>query len=170
MDINIEQEQWKLVGIKNYEVSNFGRMRNTKYGATYILKTSTNNTKGYERIGLMVTDKLQKTFSVHRLVALAFISNPNNKREVNHKDECKTNNHYSNLEWVTPSENVRHSIITWQNKSKKRKVGQYTLDGVLLQEYPSLISTETFGYESTSICRCCQGIFKTSQGFLWKYL
>lgn len=168
MDTN--NEIWKPIGVKNYEVSNFGNVRNTKHGQTYLLKKNTNNSKGYERIGLMITDKLQKHYSVHRLVALAFIPNPENKREVNHKDECKTNNHYTNLEWTTPSENVRHSIETWRRKAKKRAVACYDSNGNLIKSYVSQKSVENDGYDHTFICKVVKGKQKTAYGYTWKYL
>lgn len=64
---------------------------------------------GYVRVQATVKGK-RKTMMVHRLVAMAFIPNPNGKPDVNHKDSVKGNNHYSNLEWVTESENTQHAM------------------------------------------------------------
>ena len=85
-----------------YEVSNYGRVRSV-YRYKRILKPMISNS-GYERVDLF-KNKNRKQFSVHRLVALTFIDNPEGKEIVNHKDENKLNNHMDNLEWVTNKEN-----------------------------------------------------------------
>lgn len=106
-------EIWKTINdFKNYEVSNLGRIKSlprpkTKGG---ILKSQINKL-GYSKITLLKNGK-QYLFSIHRLVAEAFISNPNNLPEVNHKDGNKQNNCVDNLEWVTHSENIKHRFIT----------------------------------------------------------
>lgn len=99
-------EIWKpAVGYEdNYEVSNLGRIRNRK---GYVMKPALRK-DGYHWIYL-ASKTAPNNASVHRLVAKAFIPNPDNKPQVNHKDGNKTNNCVSNLEWVTQSENVRHA-------------------------------------------------------------
>ncbi|KCY49755.1 MULTISPECIES: NUMOD4 domain-containing protein [Bacteria] len=112
-------ENWKAVlgyeGI--YEVSNLGRIKSLSRPTTNkiqpfiqekILKTRIGKT-GYEIVGLSKDGK-QKTCKVHRLVASAFCDNPFNKPHVNHKNGIKLDNHFSNLEWVTASENAIHSF------------------------------------------------------------
>ena len=100
------KETWK--DINNYEgyyqISNLGRVRNIKYNR---FLTNHLNHKGYNRTCLCKNSK-QKVMRIHRLVAEAFIPNPESKQEVNHKDFDKTNNKVSNLEWVTGKENIRH--------------------------------------------------------------
>lgn len=102
----MNDEIWK--DIKDYEglyqVSNYGRVRNTSRGnirSPYLCE------KRYYRIILYKNNKTKKP-RVHRLVAQAFIPNPDNKAEVNHKDFNKVNNHIDNLEWTTGEENVSH--------------------------------------------------------------
>jgi len=112
------EEIWK--DVKGYEglykVSNFGRVKSLKYGRERILKTG----KGsyYLTVSLYFDNKL-KTAKVHRLVAMAFIENPDNKPFVNHLDEDKYNNNVNNLEWVTHKENMNYGTrIDRQAKSK----------------------------------------------------
>lgn len=114
-------EIWKdVVGFEDhYEVSNLGRVRRKK-GFTYyrdgriaqfsqtILKSALNR-KGYERVYLSKGSK-KTTITVHRLVAEAFIPNPENKKTVNHIDCNKLNNKAENLEWQTNTENMRHAF------------------------------------------------------------
>jgi hypothetical protein len=120
MQIKSELEIWKDVksfeGI--YQVSNLGRVkrvdnckiRNKKYCGDYYLNPNDNG-KGYWRIKLSYKSK-SKRHMLHRLIAEAFIDNPENKPFVNHIDGNKKNNQLSNLEWVTRMENVIHA---WEN-------------------------------------------------------
>lgn len=114
-------EIYKVInGSECYSVSNMGNVktknwRNTKKEA--VLKPAKDK-KGYLRVGLCINGN-SKTFKVHRLVASAFISNPLNKPQVNHKDGNKSNNSIYNLEWVTCSENQIHAIKTGLVKIKK---------------------------------------------------
>lgn len=113
MFLNEALEEWRKIywindELTKYSISNSGKVRNDKNGK--ILKT--NFYKGYERVDL-THDGVRKQFFIHRLVAIAFIPNPENKPEVNHKDGDKSNNYDWNLEWATNSENMIHAV---QNK------------------------------------------------------
>lgn len=122
-DLKVE---WKLIegfdGI--YSVSNYGEVRNNKTGR---LMKPIKNEKGYLRVGLTNNGKL-KCMRVHRLVAQAFIPNPDNKPEVNHIDFNKENNCVSNLEWVTNQENTQYSVCNrkfpGQRKKRNNKTGE----------------------------------------------
>ena len=98
---------WKqLDGYDNYYISNNGRVRNDRTGR--ILKPRKNR-GGYFQVGLQKNGK-RKHFLVHRLVAIVFIPNSENKSEVNHKNLIKADNRVENLEWCTPKENTGHAI------------------------------------------------------------
>lgn len=92
----------------NYEVSNFGNVHNKKTGK--VLKPIRNK-QGYQHVGLPTNGK-PKFYLIHRLVASAFIPNPEHKRTVNHLDGDKTNNRAENLEWCDDGENQKHAYRT----------------------------------------------------------
>lgn len=118
-------EEWKNIDLfgNSYQVSNFGRIKSLpkkirfvdQYGNENFRLTNERIMKktvcknGYEYVGLKENKKI-KTLSVHRLVAFYFIENKKNLKEVNHIDGNKTNNHFSNLEWVTKKQNISHAI------------------------------------------------------------
>jgi hypothetical protein len=143
-------EHWK--SIKDYEglyeVSNMGRIkslqRTDKRGKTVnerILKPCTDRC-GYLLVNLFKDGKGTKTL-IHRLVAEAFIENPNNHPVINHKDEDPSNNTVYNLEWTTHSINNNYrSRKGWQTKRFGKKVAQYNLDGELIQIWSSTREAE----------------------------
>ena len=163
-------ETWRAIaGYKGlYEVSDIGRVKslgNNKYRKEKIL-TPGKNTGGYLRIGLS-KDGHTKYLLVHRLVAEAFIPNPNNLETVNHKDEVKTNNTVSNLEWMSREDNVAYSRPQWE----KRSVQMFDKStGELLATFPSLMEAERVtGIDDRSISKCCNGKLKTHKGYIWRY-
>lgn len=100
---------------KNYDIDEHGNV--FSFHLNKIMRCNTLVT-GYKRIGIVCDDGKKKRFLVHRLVALTYLPNPENKEEVNHKDGNKLNNHVSNLEWVTRHENMRHAFSTGLNSNK----------------------------------------------------
>lgn len=110
-----DEIKWKKIFIDGeetkYSISNIGIVRNDK---TYKLM-KTNFYKKYESVNLTINGK-GKSYFIHILVAIAFIPNPENKPQVNHKDGNKSNNYDYNLEWVTASENMRHAFDNGLNK------------------------------------------------------
>ena len=108
------EEFKKIEEYENYEVSNKGNVRNTDTGR--ILKPCKNNW-GYLSVNLY-KDGIGKNFSIHNLIALYFIPNPDNLREIDHIDQNKTNNSITNLRWVSRSNNCRNRP-KFKNKSSK---------------------------------------------------
>jgi hypothetical protein len=158
-------ETWvKIKGFENYEVSGSGHIKNTATGE--ILKP-TLNTWGYPSVTLCCNGK-RKNLSVHRLVAKAFIPNPNNLPEVNHKDENKTNNAVWNLEWTTKKENINHGTRTQRaNEKKHKRVVQYSLSGEVVKVWDSVKEAEQYGFHHSAISACCHGKRKSHLGFTW---
>ena len=121
------EEIWKdIEGYEGlYKISNMGRVKSIKFNKEKILFLQKDK-YGYLRVGLRKMGKL-KNYFVHRLVAEAFIPNPNNLPIVNHKDENKQNNCVENLEWCTVKYNNSYATALFQRKEKlKKKIVQYT--------------------------------------------
>lgn len=160
-----DTEIWKPINdLSNYECSNYGNIRNKN---KIILKSQLRS--GYQRLTLYNNNK--KSYTVHRLVAQTFISNPENKPLVNHIDGNPLNNHISNLEWCSHQYNVQHAHNNKLCENRKmRAVLQFTLNEKFIKEYKSLIyaSTQT-NTNKVSIGRVCMGERKTAGGFKWKY-
>lgn len=148
-----------------YEINEIGTIRNKKRNK--IIRTSINE-KGYVKVVLSKDNKQHKT-GVHRLVALTFIPNPNNYKEVNHIDENKQNNNINNLEWCSRKQNIEHSIKS--GKFKITRVSQFDLNGNKIKEFSSCSQAEReTGIPRTHICKCVLGRygFKTAGGYIWK--
>lgn len=157
----------------HYQVSNFGRIKSIKFGKEIILKPGTNK-NGYSYVILYKNGKVKK-FTVHRLVAEAFIPNPYNLPEVNHKDENKQNNVASNLEWCDAKYNHNYGTINERIAAKNtngkcsKKVYQYTLDGQFVREWESTREAGRNGFDQSAVAACCRGKRKKYKDFIWRY-
>jgi hypothetical protein len=108
--MNIQNEIWKVVPQnRKYVISNMGRIASARGGSSRVLSPFDNG-KGYKQI--RITTDAERNYYIHRLVAQAFIPNPENKKEVNHIDANKSNNAVTNLEWVNLQENREHAKST----------------------------------------------------------
>lgn len=121
---NLPSEVWKdIEGFEGYQISNQGRVKSLNYSHTKqerVLQQCI-TACGYCQAYLCKNGK-RYTFLVHRLVAIAFIANPNEKPQVNHIDECKVNNHAENLEWCTCKENINYG--TRNERARKTLKGR----------------------------------------------
>lgn len=121
---------------------------------------------GYQRVNLC-KDGQQKTFFIHRLVAEAYIPNPDNKPQINHKDEVKTNNYLNNLEWATSKENVNYGTRN-ERSAKSRSIPVYCVE--LDKVFSSMKEgAQALGLQPGNISACCAGRAKTTGGYHWRY-
>lgn len=161
---------WKIINnADNYEISEDGQIRNAL--TKRILKGRLNKS-GYLQVSIRFNNEATfKNQYIHRLVALHFLENPENKKEVNHKDGNKLNNCVNNLEWVTSSENQKHRHSIGITKTSNRKVGKFTKNNQLIAEYESIVSAaKAEGHPRVSIDNVLQGKNYALKGYVWKYL
>ena len=179
-------EEWRAVaGYEGlYEVSNLGRVRSLERYVRHnnrpyhikggILKNMEG--KNYYYVHLHHHNGTSKKLKVHRLVACAFIPNPNNLPQVNHKNECKLDNRVANLEWVTAKQNCNYGTRNERMREalkiqpRCKQVEQLTLDYKHVNTYPSIKGAARLtGIDHTTISSCCHGKLNTSGGYRWKF-
>ena len=178
LDIN-ENEVWlPIKDYENYMVSNLGRIKSLekivkrKRNGDFktkdkILKIQTNR-YGYSYVTLY-KNKKPKIFSIHQLVSINFIPNPNNYKYVNHKDENKSNNCVDNLEWCDVKYNNCYGSRRSRVKQKTaKKINQYDLEGNFVKTWDSLSDAIKF-YKNIHIVDVCRGRRKKCMGYIWRY-
>ena len=184
-------EVWRdVVGYEGlYQVSNLGRVRSIdrvtfstgtmREDANYhfkgkLLKQGNKNASisPYKQV-VLYKDRKHKTYGVHRLVAEAFIPNPNNLPQVNHKDENPSNNNVNNLEWCTAKYNVNYGTATKRRANKIRN-NAYNQKAVIcidtgIEYCNSFDAERKTGINSNRIKECCKGNYNTAGGCKWKW-
>ena len=177
------EEIWKTIeGFEGlYEVSNLGRVRSLDrvrkagYGSTAnikgkILTPQYLNDRKYLVVHLH-RNEVGKHYLIHRLVATAFIDNPNNLPEINHKDENPSNNNVLNLEWCDRKYNTNYgTALDRRSRTRGRVVVQYDIEGHEIARYWSAReAARQIGKSQAAISRCCLGEYKSAYGYIWKY-
>lgn len=188
-------EIWKdIEGYRGlYQISNLGRVKSLGRrgkGCSLedrILKPMINK-DGYHLVNLKDVNHVAKWFTIHRLVALHFIPNPNDYKEINHKDEAKGNNSVTNLEWCTREYNVSYgTVIERQSNNKKgqsnewlnKPILQYSIEGEFIAEFDSTTQAAQFlapvlGKDMEKIKKAINNQLRKypngkSCGFNWRY-
>lgn len=178
------EEIWnKVRNYENYEVSNLGGARSLNYmhtGKIKLLKLNLQKT-GYLQVTLY-KNKKPITYKVHRLVWEAFNGEIPEGMQVNHINEVKTDNRLENLNLMTPKENSNWGTAIQRRVEKQKGVRrpyvnqnlcktvlQFTLDGVLVKQWPSTKECCRNGFNQGHVAECCRGERKTYKGFIWKY-
>lgn len=182
-------EQWKDISWYEwkYQVSNLWNIKNVITNFT-ISKRIWNR---WYYVAFLFLNWKPKTLSIHRLIAKAFIPNPENKPHINHKNWIRSDNSLDNLEWVTPSENHIHKFKVlwykipnyqiealrkscyeiWKRSRRNKKVNQYDLNWNFIKEWDSLtLINHTLWISIWNISTCCAENWKnkTAGGFVWR--
>lgn len=183
------EEIWKdIEGYEGkYQVSSFGRVRSldrmvpTVHNATRMVKGKTltpwTDRYGYHHVNLWRDCKM-KSQQVHRLVATAFIKNPDGLPEVNHKNEDKTDNRADNLEWCNTRYNINYgnrshkvSQTRISNAMLGLRVEQLTMDGQHVRTFDSIReASRVSGADKSVIVRVCKGRLQSAGGYRWRYI
>ncbi|MBZ3643535.1 HNH endonuclease [Enterococcus faecium] len=175
----MQKEIWRPIeGYEGlYEISNLGKIKsNFRQGSTTDFLKISNNGNGYMMVRLCKNGKAKKYY-LHRLLAQTFIDNPEDKPQVNHINENRSDNRLENLEWVTQKENNNHgnhnlnSAISKRSGKAKKNV-QLDLDGNELGRFDFLIeAAKTVNGNSINISRAARNIRnrETAYGYKWRY-
>lgn len=157
-----------------YQVSNLGNVKSLNYNRTgkeRILKATKDN--GYLSVCLY-KDGIKKSYKVHRIIALAFLPNPDNLPQVNHKDEDKTNNRVDNLEWCNSKYNNNYGTRNKRSGESQTNHPKFSKQVLCVETgviYPSTRQVERkLGFANSNISAACNGKYKRAYGFHWRYI
>lgn len=185
--IRLEGEEWReVVGYEErYIVSNIGRIASLSapylcgYRTCYRKQQLINprKTGNYYSVVLSDGQRHRKSFVIHRIVATAFIPNPNNYPFINHKDENPANNETDNLEWCTQSyncnyggHNERMAKTIHETAYQRRNVVQLSSECLFINQYDSIeIASQSTGINRTSISMCCRKLRSHGGNYKWMY-
>lgn len=172
------EDRWsKIDGFANYSVSDSGQIRNDKRQS---LKNPVMDKDGYLKVDLYNHGK-RSTQRIHRLVGEAFVDNPDNKQQVNHKDGNKRNNSISNLEWATPKENMEHAVANGLFVASRGMLGKKNPNAgrpgkpIRIIETGEVFSSITECEKAISgnnrhICDCLSGRQNSHRGYHFEYV
>lgn len=169
MNLIYMNEIWKdIEGYEGlYQVSNLGNIKSFCNNKTIILKQTNICKYGHKKVTLC-KNGVKKVMTVHRLVAKAFIPNPDNKPEIDHIDTNPSNNRVDNLRWVTSKENTNNPLT--KIKQNRHIVMQYDKEGNFIQSFDSLHeANDKTGIYHGLISLCCRGKSRTAGGYVWRY-
>lgn len=178
------EEIWKTIeDYPDYMISSMGRVKSLWYGKEKIMKLR-NDSDGYVLINFH-KNKKQITFKVHRLVAQAFIPNPENKPYIDHINTDRTDNRVENLRWVTNKENMNNPITKLKNSGEKcymygkkglnhplsKPIIQFAKNGEFVRKWDNAqdVAREWGLYSGSNILTCCSGYLKTAYGYKWGF-
>ena len=168
------EEQWREIDGTNglYLVSNTGRVKRKNRVAPDRILKQVETWDGYYRVSISDGHGNIRTPFVHRLVAMAFIENPDNFPVINHKDEDKKNNHVDNLEWCTVKYNTNYNNASFRRMEwKRKKVAQVDCDGNTIKVWDSATSAaKTLNIHRPNIVECCLKNRRSAGGFRWSYV
>lgn len=179
------EEIWKdIPGYEGlYQAGSEGNIRSIKNNRFYgrILHTYDDCTRGYLKL-TMYNDKGKNSEKVHRVIAYAFIPNPENKPHINHKNGNRTDNRASNLQWCTNAENAKHGFVVngrinpWKNKfgfehNRSKAVAQYTLDMVLIKVHGSVQeASRNVNISKQTIVDSCHNRRVSKYPYVWRFV
>lgn len=184
MEIKSKEETFRIIpGFCNYyQISDLGNIKRLAYKSfnhginqTVFLKEKnlkpTKGRRGYCRIKIKHESGKYITAMVHRLVALAFIPNPQNKPDINHKNGKPADNRVENLDWCTKKENSRHAIDTGLQTHFNEKPVQQLNGDLLIREYRSIQKVKEYGFNPSAVRHIVSGAKdrKRHRGFEWRY-
>lgn len=186
--MRLKSELWKSVGVFKgvdftgyYEISTFGRLRSldrwidTKFrkrfkkGTTFKLTPQrTGQSKGYVQVVLYGPNNQQRAASIHRLVAIVFIPNPNNYPQVNHKDENPSNNNVNNLEWCTSFYNNHYlNHLNNVSEAERNPVVQLDYDGNVVKFWTHISDVDNYGLQHSKVSNCLRSKRNIHANSVW---